>query len=83
MSLARSQWVQPEKNQFITCLREQEYDYIMVTEKHKIKVFSASVTLGEKYLISKNSKNVFHIERLCFGAQTKWTVHQEMKGQFR
>lgn len=52
----------------------------MATEKHKIKVFSASIMLGEKYLISKN---VFHIERICFGAQTKWTVRQEMKGQFR
>lgn len=55
----------------------------MATEKHKIKVFSASIMLGEKCLISKNSKNVFHIERICFGAQTKWTVHPEMKGQFR
>lgn len=55
----------------------------MAMEKHKIKVFSASVMVGEKNLISKSNKNLFRIERICFAAQTEWTVKQEIQGQFR
>lgn len=51
-------------------------------EKHKIKVSSASIMVGEKNVISKSKKNLFHIERICFGAQTKWTMQQEIQGQF-
>ena len=53
------------------CLRKQDYDYVMAIEKYKIKAFSTSVMLGEKYLISKNGKSAFCTERICFGAQIK------------
>lgn len=43
----------------------------MATEKHKVEVFSASVMVGEKNLINKNNKNLFHI-----GGDPFWSPDQ-------